>query len=129
MSAHAQTKASIHPDLNKFMAAIREVETGGLPNGGLGAKGDKGKSYGPYQIQKAYWQDARMPGGWEQCLNDKEYSEEVMLRYFQRYEKKALENGDWETLARLHNSGPNWKKKKKATQAYWDKVQIIMIRK
>lgn len=111
-----------HKDMPIFLEAIRKVETGGLPNSGIGAKGDNGKSLGPYQIQKAYWMDSMVKGGWEQCLNDKGYSEVVMLRYFNRYEPKALREGDWETLARLHNSGPKWRKKKEKTDAYWAKV-------
>ena len=45
-----------------------------------------------------------------------------MLGYFMRYEPEALANGDWETLARLHNGGPNWREKLVATARYWSKV-------
>ena len=33
-----------------LLPAIRMVETGGSPNGGLGAIGDSGNAFGPYQI-------------------------------------------------------------------------------
>ena len=116
---HAQTPKG----WNEFVNAIRQVETGGMKDNGLGAIGDKGRSYGPYQIQKVYWIDSKVSGSWDRCLNDKAYSESVMLAYFKRYAPKALEAGDWETLARLHNSGPNWKKKTSRTDGYWAKVK------
>ena len=36
------------------LRAIREVETGGLPDHGRGAVGDGGKALGPFQIHAAY---------------------------------------------------------------------------
>ena len=111
--------------LDKFLAAIRQVETGGMKDNGIGAKGDNGKSFGPYQIQKAYWQDANLKGTWEQCLTDKAYSEKVMVAYWKRYCPKAFEAGDWETLARIHNGGPKGHKKD-ATIKYWNKVKAKM---
>ena len=120
--------ATVHADpkgLEKFLSAIRQVETGGMKDSGIGAKGDKGKSIGPYQIQQGYWQDARLTGTWEQCLTDKSYSEQVMIAYWKRYCPKAFEAGDWETLARVHNGGPKGYKKK-ATLGYWDRVKAKM---
>jgi len=111
--------------LEKFMSAIRQVETGGMKDNGIGAKGDKGQSIGPYQIQKGYWADANLKGTWEQCLTDKSYSEQVMIAYWKRYCPKAFEAGDWETLARIHNGGPKGHKKK-ATMNYWERVQKAM---
>ena len=113
-------------DFRKFLDSVRQVETGGLPNDGIGAVGDNGKSYGPYQIQKAYWIDAKMPTGkWEDCLTDKAYAEEVMRRYFERYAPEAMNNGDWQVLARIHNGGPKGHTKT-ATESYWKKVEILL---
>jgi len=118
----------ITPAQRKFIDAVRRVETGGTPNAGRGALGDKGASIGPYQIQRAYWQDARMPSGtYQDCLADHAYSEQVVLRYFRRYAPKALEANDWQTLARIHNGGPKGASKK-ATEAYWLKVQKEMAK-
>jgi len=111
--------------LDQFLKAIRLVETGGIKDNGIGAKGDNGKSFGPYQIQKAYWTDSRLTGTWEQCLTDKAYSEKVMIAYWKRYCPKAFEAGDWETLARIHNGGPKGHKKN-ATVKYWEKVKAKM---
>ena len=116
----------IDADTRKFLDAIRRVETGGLPNAGKGAVGDKGASIGPYQIQRAYHADARMKAGrYEDCSSDATYSEQTMLAYFARYAPKALESKDWETLARVHNGGPKGHTKK-ATLGYWAKVQKEM---
>ena len=110
----------------QFFDAIRRVETGGVANQGKGAVGDKGASIGPYQIQRAYWEDARMKDGrYEDCLADHVYSERTMRAYFQRYAPKALAAGDWETLARIHNGGPKGHTKK-ATIGYWNKVKKEM---
>lgn len=116
----------IDADTRKFLDAIRRVETGGLPNAGKGAVGDKGASIGPYQIQKGYWSDARMKSGkYEDCSASHAYSEQTMLAYFARYAPKALESKDWQTLARVHNGGPKGHTKK-ATLGYWAKVKKEM---
>jgi len=116
----------IDADTRKFLDAIRRVETGGLPNAGKGAVGDKGASIGPYQIQRAYHADARMKSGkYEDCSAGHAYSEQTMLAYFARYAPKALESKDWQTLARVHNGGPKGHTKK-ATLGYWAKVQKEM---
>lgn len=114
------------PGVRRYLDALRQVETGGQRDNGRGAKGDNGKSLGPLQIQKAYWLDARMPDGrWEDCLTDLAYSERVVLAYARRYAPKALDAGDWQTLARIHNGGPKGATKK-ATEAYWAKVEKVM---
>jgi hypothetical protein len=116
----------IDADTRKFLDAIRRVETGGLPNSGKGAVGDKGASIGPYQIQRAYHADARMKSGkYEDCSASHAYSEQTMLAYFARYAPKALESKDWQTLARVHNGGPKGHTKK-ATLGYWAKVKKEM---
>ena len=125
-SVSAFAQRPIDKDTRVFLDAIRRVETGGLPNAGKGAVGDKGASIGPYQIQRAYHADARMKAGkYEDCSTDATYSEQTMLAYFARYAPKALEAKDWETLARVHNGGPKGHTKK-ATLGYWAKVKKEM---
>ena len=127
VSAFAADRA-IDKDTRRFLDAIRRVETGGLPNAGANAVGDKGASIGPYQIQRAYHADARMKTGkYEDCSTSHSYSEQTMLAYFARYAPKALESKDWETLARVHNGGPKGHTKK-ATLGYWAKVQKEMAK-
>lgn len=84
--------------------------------------GDGGRSIGPYQISRAYWQDAvafapEIGGRYEDCRN-KAYAERVMLAYWQRY----VPDGSDEYRARVHNGGPVGYRKA-ATEAYWQKVQ------
>lgn len=105
----------------ELFAAIRQVETGGQPNGGRDAVGDGGRSIGPYQIGKAYWIDSGVPGRWED-VRDRTYAERVMLAYWKKYAPQALAAKDYETLARVHNGGPTGHRKQ-ATVAYWRKVQ------
>ena len=125
-SVSAFAQRPIDKDTRVFLDAIRRVETGGLPNAGKGAVGDKGASIGPYQIQRAYHADARMKAGkYEDCSTDATYAEQTMLAYFARYAPKALESKDWETLARVHNGGPKGHTKK-ATISYWAKVKKEM---
>ena len=127
-SVSAFAQRPIDKDPRVFLDAIRRVETGGLPNAGKGAVGDKGASIGPYQIQRAYHADARMTAGrYEDCSTDATYSEQTMLAYFARYAPKALESKDWETLARVHNGGPKGHTKK-ATLGYWAKVKKEMAK-
>jgi len=47
------------------------------------------------------------------------------MGYWRRYCPAALEAGDWETLARVHNGGPVGARSK-ATLAYWRKVKAAM---
>lgn len=108
----------------QILDAIRQVETGGEPDGGRNATGDNGASIGPYQIQKAYWMDSGIPGKWEDC-RDKDYAEKVMLAYWKRYVPEALKQHDHEVLARTHNGGPKGSQRK-ATIPYWHKVKKIL---
>lgn len=102
-----------------FLHALNQVETGGKTGAILG---DGGKALGPFQIHKAYWQDAGVEGKYEQCA-DYDYAVKVVTAYLNRYGKKFVETHDYEALARIHNSGPNWRKKVYLTNAYWLKVK------
>lgn len=114
--------------------AIRQVETGGLPNEGAGAKGDNGRAAGPYQIHSIYHTDAaerdKSLVSYARCLNSKSYSERVVFAYMGRYARACrdrLQRGvgtlaDIERIARIHNGGPRGHKKK-ATLGYWAKVK------
>ena len=114
--------------------AIRQVESGGLPDEGVGARGDNGNALGPYQIWSAYHFDAaerdRSLTDYSKCLTSKAYSERVIDAYMGRYARASrdrLKKGvgtlaDIERVARIHNGGPRGYKKK-ATLGYWRKVQ------
>ena len=114
--------------------AIRQVETGGEPNDGIGAVGDNGNAIGPYQIWKVYHTDAAERDStltdYRRCLLSKEYSERVVRAYMYRYARAALlrlEAGtgtlaDVERISRIHNGGPRGASKD-STLAYWRKVR------
>jgi hypothetical protein len=98
-----------------FFRAMHQVETSGR----LGAVlGDSGKSLGPLQISKAYWQDANIGGKYSSC-SSYSYSVRVVTSYLTRY----CRNGSIEQMARCHNSGPSWRKKYHLTANYWRKFK------
>jgi hypothetical protein len=117
--------------------AIRQVETGGLPNDGIGARGDGGAALGPYQIHRVYHIDAAERdstlSNYQSCLTSKAYSERVMRAYMNRYARAEMRRllagegtiGDVEKVARIHNGGPRGHTKK-ATKGYWSKVRKLL---
>lgn len=109
---------------DNILDAIQRVETGGHRNPSQ-AVGDGGRSIGPLQIQRAYWQDSGVAGRYEQ-VRDEAYARRVVIAYAKRYEPAALRRGDAETLARLHNAGPGWRGKRRATDGYWKRVKGAM---
>lgn len=106
--------------IDRLLDAIREVETGAHPDP-ANARGDGGRSLGPYQITWAYWKDSGVAGRYERVRN-RTYAKRVMIAYWQRYCPQALAKGDCQTLARVHNGGPNGLRMAK-TAGYWLKVR------
>jgi hypothetical protein len=107
-------------DLRHLLDAIRQVETGGEADP-ANAVGDGGRSLGPYQITRAYWHDSGVPGKYPWVRN-KAYAERVMIAYWQRFCPSALARHDWQTLARVHNGGPNGPEEAR-TRGYWARVR------
>ena len=114
----------------KFLEAIQEVETGGLEDPSK-AVGDQGRSIGPLQIMKGYYNDAVQQdpsltegGKTYQDVTDVEYARKVVVAYMNRYatEGRLGRKPTYEDFARIHNGGPNGYKKS-ATDKYWDKVK------
>lgn len=104
--------------MDKFFYALSMVEASGNPK----AFNKKENAIGLYQIRFAYFLDSKVKGNHEDCF-DPVFARKVCEAYFRRYAKTEFENCDFEALARLHNSGPNWRKKKEKTDIYWQKVQ------
>lgn len=115
--------------LRPLLAAIRQVETGGLPDGSNpdAAAGDAGRSRGAYQMSKAYWADACRAAGvaWPYEPGHRARCEVLMYYYWRKYAPKALATGNWQTLARIHNGGPKGARIK-STRAYWKRVEAAM---
>lgn len=123
--------------LDQALEAVRHVETGGCPDGGRGARGDGGAALGPWQIHKAFHQDAserdRTLDSYQRCLMEVDYSRRVVKAYWRRYARAAydrLASGkgtilDLERVSRLHNGGPraHHPERRKYTDRYWEKVR------
>ena len=78
---------------DSFFRALHVVETGGRRGAILG---DGGRALGPLQIHRAYWQDARIGGRYEDCA-DLHYAKRVVSAYLQRYATAAWQAGDADT--------------------------------
>ena len=130
---------------------IREVESGAEQNRGCGAIGDKGKSHGPYQIQKdtidyASRYDKSLIGKKVTDLSGKKLSCDEKYKLSEKIMKgnwaqSATANADrrahsfsCEDLARIHNGGPSGFKvikgeREENLQKYWNKVRTCMCKK
>ena len=105
-------------NLDGFFAALAKVES----SGNAKAVNKKENALGIYQIRAAYFKDARVKGNHEQVFNPV-FARQVCEAYFKRYAPEAYAKGDFESLARLHNSGPAFAKRKSATDGYWQKIK------
>lgn len=112
---------------SKFIHALHMVESSGRVGKIVG---DNGRALGPLQIHKSYWQDAvtfdKSIGGCYDDCTKLDYSIKIVNAYLNRYAEKALKTNDFETLARLHNMGPSYKKNHAATDSYWAKVNKFL---
>jgi soluble lytic murein transglycosylase-like protein len=102
----------------QFFNSLAKIESSGNPN----AVNRREQALGIYQIRFAYFKDSGVKASHKDVFDPK-VAKMVCKAYFARYEKKALDNGDWEVLARLHNAGPNWRKNKSSTDKYWNKIK------
>ena len=105
-------------NMDSFLNALAKVESSNNPK----AINKKETALGIYQIRPAYFKDSNVKGNHEQVF-DPVFARRVCEAYFKKYEKKAFDNGDFETLARCHNGGCGWRKNKSATNGYWQKIK------
>jgi len=113
---------ALRTELRPLLDAIRQVES----NNNDDATGDDGNAIGAYQIWRSYWQDATdwcttLEGDYE-SVRVRVYAERIVVAYWHRYARQAIRDGDYETLARIHNGGPRGAKKQ-ATVGYWKRVE------
>lgn len=112
-----------------FCVALGKAESSSNPK----AYNSKERAIGLYQIRPAYFKDAqqfdRGLDGFKHsdCYNP-QVAKRVVWAYFSRYEYTAMSKGDAETMARLHNSGPNWRNKLPSTNNYWTKIKIALTK-
>lgn len=114
----AFTIAANGANLDQFFAALAQVESSNNPK----AYNTKENAVGIYQIRKLYFLDSGVKGVHTNCF-EASFAKTVCIKYFERYESNALKKLDFETLSRLHNGGPNWRRHKAATDKYWQKVK------
>ena len=105
-------------NLDPFFAALAKVES----SGNAKAVNKKENALGIYQIRPAYFQDSKVKGNHSQVFGPV-FARSVCEAYFKRYAPEAYAKGDFESLARLHNMGPKYKKNPSATNGYWSKIQ------
>lgn len=131
LSANAATLEQIDAcrrDAAPLIAAIEQVETGGIPDAKRGAaKGDNGAALGWAQMHRGAYLDAvesckgvKWPA-YEAAAADRVWTARVMAAYWLRYKRTTPE-----ARARLWNSGPTGDKRPKARAnagKYWAKVQ------
>lgn len=122
-TAPMRADAEIGLNMDILFCAIRQVETGGHPTP-ADAIGDDGKSLGPFQIGRAYFYDAAVPGLRYQDVRRDDAARAVMIAYWTRY-AGPRESWTYERLARMHNGGPRGPERS-ATEAYWKKCLRIM---
>lgn len=111
--------------LGDFIRALRWVESGNQPNGGEGAVGDGGKALGPLQIWEVCYQDSGVSFPYEK-VKKLRYSIRVAVNYWLRYCPDPLLEGDWETMARIWNGGPDGNLEV-STLGYWGRVRDRML--
>ncbi len=108
-----------------LLDAIRSVESGGRSGAIQGRHGE----LGPYQISKAYWEDATKFDsalqGTFQDVTSPDYAERVIEAYMMRWVPQAWGQGDYEIIARTHNGGPRGSTKA-STLPYWRRVQATL---
>lgn len=105
---------------NQFFLAICAVESNNNPK----AHNKSENARGIVQIREKCLIDSNQYGKTKYLHSDcfdPEISKIVCFNYLARYSKKH--NWDFEKMARLWNSGPNWKSKKNLTDNYWGKVK------
>lgn len=105
-------------NLDKYFAALAKVESSGNPH----AINKKEQAFGIYQIRRAFFLDSGVIGTHQEVF-DPVFARKVCEGYYKRYAPKAFKTGDFETLARLHNGGCGWAKKKHLTNNYWLKIK------
>jgi hypothetical protein len=89
------------------------------------AVGDGGRAVGCLQIHPILVRDVNMIANTSFTLEDRldpNKSKQMALIYFRHYLGPRAKP---EEMARLWNSGPNWKNKKHLTDQYWEKFKRL----
>lgn len=114
VGVQAQLKES---EYRKIFTAIAKVESSLNPK----ALNKSEDARGIVQIRKLYLADANAYLK-QKIKHDSCYNVSISYIVFKAYMKKYKAK-TFEQCARLHNAGPAWRKKIKATNGYWKKVK------
>ena len=109
-------------DFSCFLSILGQLESNNKDT----AIGDHGHSLGRYQIGEPCFKDAKL---FDKNLNKYTYrdvtnkivADMVVIAYCMKYEPR----GNFESWARLWNSGPDWKSKRFLTDNYYKKFLAI----
>jgi hypothetical protein len=105
--------------MKTFIFILMLLESNGDPS----AVGDNGKAIGCLQIHPVLVYDVNRIANTKYTLNDRlnpVKSQEMAFIYFRHYLGNSAKP---EEMARLWNSGPNWRNKKHLTNNYWKKYK------
>lgn len=125
-NAFGQITSNQIKHFNKIFPAITKIES----NNNVLAHNKKEDARGICQIRKNYLIDSNFQSklnySHDDCF-DFHKSKLIVFYYFMRYGSQELEEGNYQALAKLHNGGPNWKRKtgnaKKNLDSYWKKIK------
>ena len=115
---HLTALSQNNANFDRFLEILGKLES----SNNDAAIGDNGLARGRYQIHRACFDDARaydknLNKYNYQNVNNKLVADRVVRAYCMRYEPK----GNFESWARLWNSGPGWKNKRNLTNKYYRK--------
>lgn len=124
---HRPKTSPTEPLISQLLDAMTTVES----DWKCDAVGDDGKSLGPLQISRAYYDDAapalyQCPAYKDACTRIS-WSRALAKAYMKRHEPTHFPPttlSDCKALASLHRKGPDWRlpKNRKATDEYWRRV-------
>ena len=112
---------------DKFFNAIHQLETGGKVGNIVG---DHGRALGPLQIHRNYFKDAAskdktLGKNNYRKVTDLAFSKRVVSAYLKRHAPEAYRKKDYQTLARVHNGGPDGMNNPR-TLSYWKRLKNLM---
>ncbi|KAL5022328.1 hypothetical protein ScPMuIL_001483 [Solemya velum] len=81
-------------------------------------------SCGYFQIKEAYYKDCGSPGrGWKKCSRDLACATSCVQAYMLRYANRNGCTSNCQSVARLHNGGPNGCQNPTTLNVYWPSVK------
>ncbi|MEK6879503.1 MAG: hypothetical protein AABY22_07850 [Nanoarchaeota archaeon] len=117
-------------DAVKFNSKVSNKETNNVIR-------DNKEPSGPLQIHYRWRLDNISANNKDNYANNKDhytncfelnYSIKIMTAYLNKYERKSIQNRDFESLARCWNDGPNWRNKRDKTNNYWRKFKKFLTK-